>query len=192
MEDPLSFFSKGCRGCFIELYGEPGVGKSAMLMTVAVHGAINGFNVLYVDSRLRFNTSFVMNIAGGALGVLNKIDVLKLVEPILIVEKLSNALVEGSYEIVVWDGLSMPFYEAKTRHKLSIISRLLSIYSLGKVAVLASNGIVSLKNEPDGQRYTAPYIHSRFLMKKAGSKNFIFGHEIKAEYVITKSGVFIK
>lgn len=192
MESPLVFFSKRCKGCFIEIYGEPGVGKSAVLMTSAAHGSVEGLRVLYVDSRLRFNPSLVLTIMKGKAEGLNRIDVLKFTEPILLFEKLSKALALGHYGLVLWDGLSMPFYEAKIRHELSLVSRLLSIYALKTGAmILASNGIISMKNEPDGYRYTSPYVHCRFLMKRIGSKSFIFGHEIKAEYVITERGVFI-
>ena len=150
----------------MEIYGEENTKKELILMNYAIEKASKGEVVLFIDSRGSFRPERFVEEGLADVEALGRIDVLRLAEGVRAFERISKLLALKKYRTILWDGMSIPFYELQVSFELGLISRMLSLYSLRENTVLVTNPIVSLKGKPLGYQYTDPYVHVRARAEK--------------------------
>ncbi|MGC9208906.1 MAG: hypothetical protein ACP5GH_03515 [Nitrososphaeria archaeon] len=193
MQSAEEFLRSECDGCFAEIFGDARSGKEVIATSLAVERASSGEVVLYVDSRRAFRPELLIERYGVRVDVMGRIDVLSASDPYFLFEKLSRMLSVKRYRTVVWDGMSLPFFELQVAHELSMISRMLSLYSLKGNTVLVTNPIVSMKGKPLGYMYTDPYVHLRIRAERISEDSGrLYAAGWSARFYIRGINVFIE
>ncbi len=155
------FLNRRCNSCFIEIFGDEKSGKEKILVSLAIEKASKGEIVLYIDSRGSFRPEKIVETQKVKIETMGRIDVLKATEPGFIFEKISRLITNKKYKTILWDGMSLPFYEIQVSYELSFLARLFSFYAIKGNMITVTNPIVSLRGKPFGYKYTDPYVHMR-------------------------------
>ena len=161
MIDSEQFLNKKCNKCFIEIYGDEKSKKETILVSLALEKASMGEIVLFIDSRGSFKPEKIIEAFNIKIEIMGRIDVLKATEPEFLFEKISRLISSKKYKTVLWDGMSLPFYEIQISYQLSFLARLFSFYAIKGNSVVVTNPIISLKGKLFGYKYTDPYVHMR-------------------------------
>ncbi len=182
MTSAEQFLNKKCNNCFIEIYGDEKSKKEMILISLALEKASKGEIVLYIDSRGSFRPDEIIKTQKIDIETMGRIDVLKATEPEFLFEKISKLISKKRYKTILWDGMSLPFYEIQISHELSFLARLFSFYAIMDNMVTVTNPIVSLKGKPFGYKYTDPYVHMRIkaeLLKPNEGRVISYGWSAK-------------
>ncbi len=155
------FLNRKCNNCFIEIFGDENSGKEKILISLALEKASRGEVVLYIDSRGSFRPEKIVETQKIRIETMGRIDVLRATEPGFLFEKISRVISNKKYRTILWDGMSLPFYEIQVSYELSFLARLFSFYAIKGNMITVTNPIVSLKGKPFGYKYTDPYVHTR-------------------------------
>jgi len=185
------FLRKKCENCYVEIFGDLKSKKEMILVSIALEKASEGEIVLFIDSRGSFRPEKIVEDNMIKIEIMGRIDVLKATEPGFLFEKISRLIANKRYKTILWDGMSLPFYELQISHELSFLSRLFSIYTIRGNMVVVTNPIISIKGKPLGYLYTDPYVHMRIkaeILKENEGRATSYGWS--AKYII--DGPYVK
>ncbi len=185
------FLQKKCENCYVEIFGDLKSKKEMILISIALEKASEGEIVLFIDSRGSFKPEKIVEDNMIKIEIMGRIDVLKATEPEFLFEKISRLIANKRYKTILWDGMSLPFYEVQIFHELSFLSRLLSLYAIKGNTVVVTNPIIAIKGKPLGYLYTDPYVHMRIkaeILKENEGRATSYGWS--AKYFI--DGAYVK